>query len=98
MGNTWLDEFCNTIRNQVQQDLANKILHGYEDQDKKDKIRFAEWLYNVMEKFDSLVNADSRKKVMKKMGYNCAKINNSHFKSHSPLIVSAVKYVFHPVT
>lgn len=75
---SWLSEFCGSIRQEVDEKLANLILEGDATQDVDNKEDLRKWLMGVLERFDANVDLETRKKIMKRMGYACAIQHNGH--------------------
>ena len=76
----FLNEFCSTIRNELDKDISEKILEGFEVQDEIDINRLAAWFAGVVERMDNQLPVDIRAKIMKSMGYGCAIMHNEHIK------------------
>jgi len=78
MAGGWLDGFCSSVRTHVPAAVADKVLQGSERQDESRKAEFAEWLTGVLDRLDMLVAPDIRKRIMKKLGYDCAVQHSAH--------------------
>ena len=56
--------------------ICRKIMEGSEEiTEKTDKKKTAEWVKSAMERMDSLVEEETRVKIMENCGYNCAIVN-----------------------
>jgi len=75
---TWLTDFCSSIREELKPEVAEKVLKGFELQQDDGKEELVNWLLEVMKRFDDSVDISLRKKIMKKMGYECAIVHKAH--------------------
>jgi hypothetical protein len=75
---SWLSEFCGSISQEVDSELSDLILEGYETQNEDNKEALLKWLMGVLVRFDTNVDIETRTKIMKKMGYACAIQHNAH--------------------
>ena len=80
---SWLSEFCGAIRQEVDSKLADQILEGYETQNENNKEELRKWLFGVLDRFDARVDLETRKEIMKNMGYACAIVHNAHTDARS---------------
>lgn len=80
MGSGWLNNLCTAVRTDLPPDAAEDVLQGCESQDEKDSPAFSQWLLGVMQRFEAAADADTRRKVMKQLGYGCAIQHEAHIK------------------
>jgi len=56
--------------------VAAKVMEGSEQMtEKTDKKKIAQWVKGVIERLDTMVDEETRSKVMQNCGYNCANKN-----------------------
>ena len=77
----FLAELCSTIRNEIGDEISERILEGFQAQDENDKDNLAKWLAGVIARMDNQLSGDIRAKIMKSMGYGCAIMHNEHIKA-----------------
>ena len=82
----FLNEFCSTIRNELDKEISEKILEGSEEQDEREMNRLAAWFSGVVERMDSQLSGIISAKIMKSMGYGCAIMHNEHIKANRGVI------------
>jgi hypothetical protein len=60
------------------EEISNKVMEGSSGIAKASKDEVYEWIQGAIERFDNLVDENTRIKIMEQCGYNCAKMNENH--------------------